>query len=184
MHSMKLGLGLPMRTLSSPLTFIVKVLAPALTTALVVGTVLAASFAGEAWWRAADLPRDPVSWAAFVAWSAFCIACMLWFGLPLKWVRLDDGALQISNYLRQIRVPLSDLAAVSEKRLVRFAGPYRIVLEFRRPTDFGHSIAFLPKALWRTARTPSELWGPHPDAEGLRAAILLSQAAGEGTPKP
>jgi hypothetical protein len=170
------------RTLSSPLTFLVKVVLPAICTALFVGTLVAAPFADETWWRAADLPHDPASWAAFLAWSVVCITYMFWFGLPLKRVRLDDGTLRISNYLKQIRVPLSDLAAVSEKRLVGFAGPYRIILQFRRRTDFGDSIAFLPKALWRTARKSSDLWGPHPDAEALRAAVQRSEAPGHGTP--
>jgi hypothetical protein len=170
------------RTLSSPLTLIVKVVVPTIWTAMVVGTVAAAPLADETWRRAAGLPHDPTSWAEFLIWSVVCTPLIFAFGLSLKHVRLDNGTLRISNYLKQIQIPLSDLAAVSEKRLVRFAGPYRIVLQFRRPTDFGDSIAFLPKALWRTARKSSDLWGPHPDAEALRAAIQLSQAAGRSAP--
>jgi len=69
------------RTLSSPLTFVVKVLVPAIWTAMGVGTVIAAPFADETWWRAADLPHDPASWAAFLTWSVVCTPFIFLFGL-------------------------------------------------------------------------------------------------------
>jgi hypothetical protein len=101
-------------------------------------------------------PLFTVTWlvgSAFIYWS--CVR--------LKRVEMDDDSLYISNYLRQERVPLQDVASLSENRWMNIRP---ITVRFTRPTAFGSSIVFMPPAqLFR--RTV-----PHPviaEIEGARA---------------
>jgi hypothetical protein len=65
------------------------------------------------------------------------------FGGRLKEVFLDDGQLIISDADRRIVVPLRDVEKVSEVRASKLGGRY-VFLHFRRATEFGRWIAFMP----------------------------------------
>ena len=67
-------------------------------------------------------------------------------GLPLKRVRMDDESLYISNYLREIRMPLSGMAHVSE--LLGWRQGNRVTITFRNDTPFGRTITFMPPISW------------------------------------
>ena len=86
-----------------------------------------------------------------------------WFGMRLKKVRLDQDALLISNYFREVRVPLRDVTNVSGNRWVNTR---QITVTFDRETGFGKSIVFMPKVkfLW-----PGQ---EHPAAQELRELVL------------
>jgi hypothetical protein len=70
-------------------------------------------------------------------------AFLFWGCVPLKQVWIDDGALVISNFVRQARVPLADVAAVTHSKWINIRS---VTVEFRCETAFGKSIIFMPKA--------------------------------------
>lgn len=75
-------------------------------------------------------------------------ALLLMLSWGLKRVRLRDNDLLISNYIREIAIPLSEVSSVHQ-RLFPNAGA--ITVEFRSPTRFGRRITFLPsgrRARW------------------------------------
>jgi len=67
-------------------------------------------------------------------------------------VRIAGESLYASNYVTEIRVPLSDIGAVSENRALNH-DPVTVTLA--HDTPFGCSITFMPKLrpflLWRSS---------------------------------
>ena len=83
-------------------------------------------------------------------------------------VVLTDRELRISNYRREIVVPLSDVDEVTENRWVNV---HPVTIQFIRRTDFGHRIVFMPK------RRPFALFSSHPIVAELRAAVAAAKRA-------
>jgi hypothetical protein len=79
---------------------------------------------------------------------------------PLRKVALDEGAFLISDYSREIRVPASNLATVTEQR---WREPRKITLTFQEETEFGKTVIFLAES--QQMRLP---WKEHPIVEELR----------------
>jgi len=100
----------------------------------------------------------PLMWivvSAFVYWS-----CM-----RLKKVSVDDHNLYISNYLKEISVPVSYISNVTENRWIN-SHPVTIHLQFS--TEFGDSIVFMPKTRW------FGFFSSHPVVAELRQLARLS----------
>jgi hypothetical protein len=72
------------------------------------------------------------------------MALLIWYVIarPLMVIQVDDRFLRVSNYRREIQVPLSDVVRITENRLVNIR-PVSIHLD--RPTVFGTRIKFMPK---------------------------------------
>lgn len=64
-----------------------------------------------------------------------------WFCSGLKQVDLDGDSLVVSNYRRRIRVPVSEISDVRQNRLLSLR-PIRVT--FKRDTEFGRSVVFMP----------------------------------------
>jgi hypothetical protein len=135
-----------MRTLSSAQTWWIKYLNP---------SAFALVMIGQGVWLGVILYRPPLVSSVSGAWQLlvlFCIVATLltfliaWQGLPLKRVRMDDEALYISNYFREIRVPLSNMEHVSEF-LGRRQGN-RVTITLRDDTPFGREVVFMPPLSW------------------------------------
>jgi hypothetical protein len=92
--------------------------------------------------------------AAFVAGSCF----IWWSCVRLKRVRCDGGNLYISNYLREIAVPLALVERVTENRWINI---HPVTIHLRYSTDFGDEIVFMPKTrmmlLWRSHPIVAEI---------------------------
>jgi hypothetical protein len=103
-------------------------------------------------------PPPPVKWIFLVVWV---IGTAVWYRccIPLKRVSMNGGELIVSNYAREIRVPLRRIRRISESR---FQNPRSIKLAFDEDLGFGASIVFIPAQifLWR--------WQEHPIARQLR----------------
>jgi hypothetical protein len=97
---------------------------------------------------------------------------MLRIGMPLKRVRMDDEALHISNYKREITVPLGNVAEVVESR---WAKGYWLFIKFHSETEFGSRIVFAPKIriFWRS---------PHPVVAEIRSGVARATGAGPVIP--
>lgn len=95
---------------------------------------------------------------------------ILWVCAPLKRVRVDGTTLLVSNFRREIRVPLVSIARVWETRWINI---HPVTIELRAPTEFGRRIVFMPRVHWFL------LWRAHPVVTELRAL-----AAGTGRQAP
>ncbi len=77
----------------------------------------------------------------------------------LKRVRMSDHGLLISDYRREIFVPFSAIASVSQPK---FEPSETVEIKFRAPTAFGDRITFVPRArfaFWRRDPALGELEG-------------------------
>jgi hypothetical protein len=82
---------------------------------------------------------------AWLLGSAF----ILWINVGLKRVRIDGQQLFISNYVREICVPVG---AIADVRQNCWLNSRPITITFKDATEFGDEITFIPK--WRFLRTP------------------------------
>jgi len=86
-------------------------------------------------------------------------AFILWGGAGLKRVRLDSTSLYVSNYMKEITVPLNMIADVTENRWINI---HPVTVHFRVNTEFGQKITFMP-----TVRFFS-IWSSHPIVAELK----------------
>jgi len=95
--------------------------------------------------------NDPQGWA-FLILGIFGAVLVCAFGVRLKVVRIQEGHLAISNFLREIYVPFSEISDVTENRMINIH-PVRIY--FHHETNFGPSIVFMPaKRGWPFGKSP------------------------------
>jgi hypothetical protein len=91
-------------------------------------------------WVGGDAPPTHVRWAflgaTVVGVIAFSSTCM-----RFKKVSVTGDQLLVSNYVRTIQVPLTNVARITGTVLV---GPAMIWISFHEPTPFGHRIVFMP----------------------------------------
>ncbi len=104
--------------------------------------------------------------AARVKWLFLAVAVLgglswYWWGIRLKRVDIDDRWLYVSNYFREIRIPLGEIEEVSENRWVNIRP---VTISFLRDTDFGSRVIFMPRARWWL------FWRPHPVVRDLEEA--------------
>ena len=71
----------------------------------------------------------------------------------LKRVRIDSNYIYVSNYVRELRVPMGQIRDVTENRLLN---AHPITVSFRDSTEFGIRIRFMPKTRWFS------FWSAHP----------------------
>jgi hypothetical protein len=156
------------RTISSAQTFLLKLVLPFIWIGgFSVGTALlfrAGDHLGE------RPPPPDLKWV-FLAVLLLGSTFMYWWAIRLKRVVMTDGELRISNYRREIVVPLSEVDEVTENRWVNI---HPVTVQFVRRTDFGHRIVFMPKA------RPFALFSSHPIVGELRAAAATAKAAPPG----
>jgi hypothetical protein len=97
-----------------------------------------------------------------LATSAF----VYWFGVRLKRVEFDGESLFISNYLKEIVVPIQDVESVSERGLDTWT---LVTLTFGSTTEFGRRVVFRPTQRWVNR------WAPHPVVDELLAAATRAR---------
>jgi hypothetical protein len=122
-----------METVSSSLTFFYKFI---LTTVWPAGFGLASVVM--------LLNGKPETMKFAVVWAigtAFLLPCA-----RLKRVEVDGAILVISNYLRDITVPVSEIADVRQNRLINIRP---VTVAFRNETPFGRAITFMPLTSFR-----------------------------------
>ena len=83
----------------------------------------------------------------------------VWLGWALKKVSIDNDNLYVSNYRKEITIPLSEIADVTE---FLFSESRRVTIHLRKPTEFGQKIIFL--ATYRLF----SFFSAHPIVEELR----------------
>ena len=97
-----------------------------------------------------------VVWAPWILFRGF---------IPLKRVILSDTSLHVSNFLREVVVPLRDVESVHQ----RAGSDALIIVHFARRTAFGRRIMFSGIG-WRPPQ-------PHPIVAELSASVAAAKAA-------
>jgi hypothetical protein len=121
--------NLDKRELSSSWTFFDKVIFPIFWSGLFG--------AGTACLFLQNQPEAPGFLVALIIGSLF-----IWFsGYDLKKVSVDGDEIIISNYLKTCRVPMSEIVAVTENRMIN---PKLIWIYFKHRTPLGQRIKFTP----------------------------------------
>jgi hypothetical protein len=106
---------------------------------------------------------------AYIVGSASLCLWVGWSFLGLKRIAYTETSLYISNFYREIAVPLTAIADVGR----RVVGMNAIVVRLDRDTDFGRRIAFIPRRMFHPF-----VW-THPIVDRLRDASAAAKAKAE-----
>ena len=149
------------QVLSSKQTFVMKYLFPGFWLAGFTAATISL-FSDVSTGAPTQAPPPPEMKWLFLAVTVLGGAFLYWTCMRLKRVEMDHDVLYVSNYRREVRVPLRDIAEVSENRWINIRP---VTIEFRRDTDFGHRVVFIPQQrLWA-------FWRPHPVVAELQGAV-------------
>lgn len=87
-------------------------------------------------------PAAPPKWIFLIAWVAG--AGFIWWSCTrLKKVSVDDNFLYVSNYQKEIAIPLSDIDDVTENLWVNI---HPVTIHLKSSSEFGEKIVFMPTA--------------------------------------
>jgi hypothetical protein len=153
------------RTISSPQTFFMKWVFPALW----IGGFGLGTYG---LWLGAfhdrnGPPPEFLKWVFLAAWlvgSGF----ILWFCSRIKRVQVDDEALYVSNYWSEVRIPLTEVSHFTQSYMSR---PPTVTIHLRSMSPVGQRIVFISKFRW-------SLFSTHPTIIELQA--LCDQANARG----
>ena len=122
-----------MRQISSRFTFFYKFILP---WSFVLGLI-------DLLWRQRTMFALPSSETAYIAIMlvGFCV-WMIWLGWPLKKVSIFGDKLYVSNFRKEIAIPISEIVDVRGNIWV---DPQRVTIYLRNETEFGSMIRFLAK---------------------------------------
>src|SRR5581483_1544414 len=107
-------------------------------------------------------PPPELKWLFLTVWIAGG-SFILWLCSGLKKVTLRGDSLIVSNYLKEISIPLTMVEHVSENRWINI---HPVTIRLRAPTEFGSEVTFMPKARLIG-------WTSHPVVAELRKAAKL-----------
>lgn len=144
--------------LSSRLTFVTKVIFPMVW----IGGFGAGTIA--VW--ASNNTTDQMKWG-FLAVLIVGALSIWWSCVRLKKVSVDGSALYVSNFLKEIALPFDVVDRVSENRWINIRP---VTLYFRRFTDFGNKIVFMPKT---RIMLP---WRSHPVVDEIKRMVKVAPA--------
>jgi hypothetical protein len=145
------------RTLSSASTFWMKFVFPPVWILSFGIVAILLSFGGLND-RSNAMPPPQMKFAFLGVWIVGT-TLILWFSAGLKRVRIDERQLYVSNYIREISVPFSEIIDVRQNRWIN-SRP--VTIYFRDATEFGGKATFMPRwriqlLFWRTDPVVSEL---------------------------
>jgi len=87
-----------------------------------------------------ETPEQPPKWIFLFFWFAGS-AFIYWSCIRLKEVSVDDHFLYVSNYLKEIIIPLSEIYDVTENVWVNI---HPVTIRLKSPSEFGDKIVFMP----------------------------------------
>lgn len=148
---------MPLRRISSAFTFPYKYLLPAV---YAIGLIV------FFFWPGTRFPTGDRMWMWFFPLVIAAVVLTLIGFWPIKRVLIDENSrrLYVSNYRREIAIPFSEIADVTEFKL---SDPRRITIHLRNETEFGKKIIFLG-----TYRFAGVWAGPHPVVKELQDLAL------------
>lgn len=95
---------------------------------------------------------------AFMTLISFVAAVGFFTLFQLKRVRVDENNLYVSNYKKEIAIPITEIANVVQNGALKLR---TVTIRLSMPSEFGQNLVFLPNL-----RTSSFL-SPHPVVEEL-----------------
>jgi hypothetical protein len=150
-------------TLSSRLTFFYKFIFPAFWIVFVgVFTITVSLSQGS--------PTEMKLFPPTIWILGLVVLWVLAMEFPLRSVRVEGTHLHISNYLREIVVPVASVTKVTENRWVNI---HPVTIYFLSETDFGKSIVFMPKVKLML------FWGSHPVVRQIEQMADAARATGK-----
>jgi len=157
--------------LSSRETFIMKVLFPILWIGGFAAATVGLFLFPDSWHGAEGGAPDPEAKWTFLTITIVGALFIWWTCIRLKRVRMDHHALYVSNYAKDIEVPLANVAEVTENRWINI---HPVTLVFHAKTEFGSRIVFMPKVRWFA------FWSSHPVVDDIRRAVARATGRGPG----
>lgn len=82
-----------------------------------------------------------LKWVFLFIWVAGT-AFIWWSCIRLKEVSVDDNFLYVSNYLKEVSIPLSEIYDVTENVWLNI---HPVTIHLKSPSEFGDKIIFMPK---------------------------------------
>jgi hypothetical protein len=138
------------RTISSKQTFLMKIVFPLLWIPLFSIGILSVFFNSS---MKSDFPKIYV----LLIWIIALIS-IYWFCIRLKKVSVFGDSLYVSNYLKEIKIPLSEIINVTENVWVNI---HPVTIHLKNPSEFGNKIVFMPTfrffGFWSSHPIVSEL---------------------------
>ena len=123
------------RLISSRLTFVQKFISP------LVGLLIIGSFFGSVLRTEPNIGFFVFLFVAALIGGAFYFLTT-W---PAKVVHIDGENLYVSNYRREITIPLADIDGVSDFIL---SNPRTVTIKLKKPSEFGDKIVFIAQYRW------------------------------------
>ena len=161
------------RDLSSAQTFSTKIIFPVLWIgSFGLGTVMMFIVNGSLHDKTGTPPPTEIKWIFLAAWAVGS-TFIYWACVRLKRVRMDETSLYISNYLREVQVPLRQVDAVTENCWLNI---HPVTITFRSATEFGDRVVFMPKVRW------FGFWTPHPVVAEIEHAVDRATGAVHAEP--
>jgi hypothetical protein len=102
-------------------------------------------------------PQSSAAWASLLVWIAGS-AFLLWDAVRLKVVNVDEHFLYVSNFLKEIVIPLANIYDVTENI---WLNTHPVTIHLKRPSEFGDRIVFMPKSKFL-------FFSPHPVVKELK----------------
>ena len=103
-------------------------------------------------------PKAPPKWIFLFGWLVGCVF-IYWLCIRLKEVSVDDDFLYVSNYRKEIAIPLSEIYDVTENVWVNI---HPVTIHLRSPSEFGDKIVFMPTTRFFA------FFSPHPVVNELK----------------
>jgi hypothetical protein len=147
--------SLTTRTISSAQTFLMKFVFPTFWISI-FGFGTLTLFLGGFRGPNNSPPPDGMKWSFLAGWILGTLF-IYWACARLKKVRIDDSAIYVSNYLKEIRVPFDAIAEVTENRWINI---HPVTIRLRSASEFGDRVTFMPKMRifnWRSHPVVTEL---------------------------
>jgi hypothetical protein len=85
-------------------------------------------------------PANAPRWEFLFMWIVGSVF-IYWGGVRLKKVSVDDNFLYVSNYLKEISIPLSEIYDVTENV---WLSVHPVTIHLNSPSEFGDKIVFMP----------------------------------------
>ena len=87
----------------------------------------------------------------FLVFGVLIFGFNVWLSWGLKKISIDDNNLYVSNYRREITIPITEIDDVREFIL---SEPRRVTIHLKNPTEFGQKIIFLATYRWFAFLSP------------------------------
>ncbi len=158
------------RVLSSAQTFQVKYLGPLLLLALTLFLIgmLELGLFPDLYRQMFHGGLSPAFIDAFWGGWILLILGSCWWSYRLKWVAVDGDSIYISDYVREVKLPLASIIEVRENRWLK---SHLVSIQLGAETPWGSTIRFMPKI---RLLTPN--WVSHPVVEELRDMAYWARA--------